>query len=174
MGFQYYNDIADGYDELYEEEQLAKLRELSFLIDFSSFKKVLDVGAGTLVAADFFDKEKYFAVEPARRLIENSKRTIGEGKVLVASAEELRNLFEEKFDLVLCLTSAHHFENPGLAFKNINALTFDGGKVVFSLLKNASSTLFFKELLEEYFEVEEEFDGEKDVFFICSKGKIFI
>ena len=54
----YYDAIAEGYDELHKAEQLQKL-ERAFIEGckfdlFSNVKSILDVGCGTGISTDFF------------------------------------------------------------------------------------------------------------------------
>jgi len=156
----YYDAIASGYDELHGEEQRKKvtlikekLTELG--IEFSS---LLDVGCGSGISLEGWDCYKK-GIDPSGELI---KKALEKGfDVQVASAEKIP-FADNSFDLVICLTAAHHFGEKGLEeIKRVGRKYF-----VFSFLKKADVDSFRKSL---GFKIIKKIDEEKDVIFICDK-----
>ncbi len=91
-----YNEIAEGYDELYGEEQEKKLEKIKFVIK----GRVLDIGAGTGIVAKHFPN--VVSLDPSEEMLKKV-----EGEKVVGSAEEL--LFKEgEFDTIVSLTALHH------------------------------------------------------------------
>jgi len=83
--------------------------------------------------------------------------------VQVASAEKIP-FADNSFDVVICLTAAHHFDLE----KALQEIKRVGRKYfVFSYLKKSDVAGFRKKLLEE-FTVIKEIEEEKDIIFICS------
>jgi len=157
----YYDEIAEGYDELHGEEQRKKtiiiqkaLEELGI-----GFDSLLDVGCGTGISLEGWHCNKK-GIDPSAKLVEQAKAKGFD--VHVGSAEEIP-FGDHSFDLVISLTSAHHFDLDK-ALKEMKKV----GKhyFVFSFLKKADVEGFRKRLVEE-FRVIKEIDAEKDVIFIC-------
>ena len=155
----YYDEIASGYDELHGAEQRKKVtlirEKLSELgIEFSS---LLDVGCGTGISLEGWDCYKK-GIDPSEELI---KKALEKGfDVQVASAEKIP-FADNSFDLVICLTAAHHFGEEGLKeIKRVGRKYF-----VFSFLKKADVESFRKSFP---FKIIKEIDEEKDVIFIAA------
>ena len=95
---EYYNKIANGYDELYEEEQRKKIEIIKKYIKPKG--KILDIGAGTGIVSRFF--KNVVSLDPSKKMLEKIK-----GEKLVGKAEELP--FKDKsFDMIISLTALHH------------------------------------------------------------------
>ena len=93
-----YNEIAQGYDELYYEEQLKKLNLLKKHFKFKG--KILDIGAGTGIVSKHF--ENVTSTDPSENMLNHAK-----GETFVTKAESLP--FEDhSFDTVISLTALHH------------------------------------------------------------------
>jgi len=156
----YYDEIASGYDELHGEEQRKKVDVIRKALDGFSFSSVLDIGCGTGISMEGWACE-VTGIDPSEKLIEKAK---AKGfAVQVASAEEIP-FPDNSFDVVICLTAAHHFDLE----KALQEIQRVGRKYfVFSFLKKADVAGFRKKLLEE-FTVIKEIEEEKDIIFICS------
>ena len=110
----YYDDIAEGYDELHKVEQLKKLAIIKKELTIEKNMKLLDVGCGTGVSSDF--NCHVTGIDPSKKLIEIAKRNFPEKTFIEASAEHIP--FEnESFDIVISLTAIQNFANmtKGLA-----------------------------------------------------------
>ena len=103
---EYYNTIARGYDELYGNEQIAKLmfavsKGLNFL-----GKKVIDVGCGSgIITEKILEMEarEVVGIDISEELIKIAKRRVKDAKFIVADA--LKIPFENKyFDLCVSFT----------------------------------------------------------------------
>ncbi len=160
----YYDEIADSYNELYGKEQQAKYEFISKLVEIKG--NVLDVGCGDCQLAKHF-KVKYYGVEPASKLVTKSKHAdfFDIRNIQLCTAEDM--VLNNKFDVVLCITVAHHFTNPLLVFSKIKKSLKPQGKVVVSILKNSQKRKELHILLTELFQVETHNQG-KDIVFLCS------
>lgn len=169
---KYYDSIADGYDALHMEEQLSKLRIIRKYIAGQNRTKIklLDVGCGTFFSYDFFDCEVY-GVEPSENMVKQHpehKALLKQKRLFVSPAETICNLFEENFfDVVICVTSAHHFQEPKRVFECIKKITKKDAMIIFSLLKSDSMELILKNL-EETFHVLKKIDEGKDLIVFCT------
>ena len=150
---EYYSAIAGGYNELYREEQLRKLRKIKELVTRRGL--LLDVGAGTCLAREVFTDHAVVSLDPSENMLRE-----GDGKRVVGSAEELP-FKDGLFDVVIAVTSLHHWFLPR-AIAEVERVAKSGGQVVVSMLKKAK---WDSALFGEYDRV----DGEKDVIFVRVK-----
>lgn len=139
---KYYNAIAKGYNELYGEEQIEKLKKIyKYIKDYiKSDSLLLDVGAGTGVSTKFFEKYcKCIALDPSKKMLEKY-----EGEKIIGKAEKLP--FEDKkFDIVISITALHHC-NIDKALKEMLRVVKDDGIIAVTLLKKSNKRLNYKEI----------------------------
>ncbi len=94
----YYDKIAEGYNQLYEEEQKKKLELIKKKLHFKG--SILDIGAGTGLSAKYF--KNIILLDPSKEMLKKA-----DGKKVVAKAEKLP--FRDKmFDAIISVTSLHH------------------------------------------------------------------
>lgn len=134
---KYYDKISKGYNELYEKEQLEKLRIVKKYIKKGS---LLDVGAGTGISTRFFeDICDCTALDPSEEMLKHYK-----GKKVIGRAEELP--FEDKsFDNVISITALHHCDIDK-AIKEILRVVKDDGVVIVTLLKKSNKELNYEKI----------------------------
>lgn len=148
----YYNGIAEGYDELYGEEQEKKFKKIK-----ESFKingLVLDVGSGTGISKKFF--ERVVCIDPCFKMLNKGE--------ICGKAENLP--FKKKvFDWVLCITVMQNLEDITMAIKEMKRVC--NGRVVFSVLKRSNKFNKIKSLLKKEFNTTE-IDEEKDLIMVSN------
>jgi demethylmenaquinone methyltransferase / 2-methoxy-6-polyprenyl-1,4-benzoquinol methylase len=158
----YYDDIAEGYDELHGEEQLEKAKIILGKLKIKKPDKLLDVGCGTGLYLDMFNCHAT-GVDPSLELI---KQYRGRQKIMVGKAEEL-GFMDDYFDIVMSITAIHNFEDirKGMSeMKRVGKKTF-----VFSILKRSPKFSMIEKLIKEMFVIDETVDEEKDTIFFCRK-----
>ncbi|MFC1728053.1 class I SAM-dependent methyltransferase [Nanoarchaeota archaeon] len=156
-----YNEIAGGYDELHKEEQLKKLAIVKDNLKIKKTDKLLDVGCGTGISADF--ECDVTGIDPSEKLIKYAERKFPHGQFMLADAEEMP--FEDnEFDVVVSLTAIHNFDDIEKGLSEIKRV----GKKKFALtiLKKSEKFNEIKNKIKESFDVKKEVDEEKDVIFI--------
>jgi ubiquinone/menaquinone biosynthesis C-methylase UbiE len=178
---KYYNAIAEGYNNLHSEEQILKFKLIQSLIEQNLGKKLpknfkmLDVGCGTCISFEFF-KCKVYGIEPSALMTRQFKQfdsASKEGRLFIAPAEEIRSYFKENFfDIVICVTSAHHFTKSFDVLKQVSKVANQNAFIVFSLLKKSEST---KKLLKELksnsrFKFIEQQEDEKDILILLKNA----
>ncbi len=163
----YYDEISKSYEELYGLEQTRKIQHVLKLLDEKP-KKVLDVGCGTGIASDYF--ENYTGFDPSKELTKIAKEKKRKGWIFIDSAENFST--KEKYDLIICLTVAHHFQDKIKAINNMKIHLKENGLLILSLLKKSPSNKEVLEILKKHFEIETS-QNEKDIFYKC-KPKKFI
>lgn len=134
---KYYDKIAKGYDELYSEEQLEKLKKIKKYVKKGS---LLDVGAGTGISTKFFeDICDCTALDPSKDMLKHYK-----GKKFVGKAEKLP--FKDKtFDNVISVTALHHCD-VDKAIKEMLRVVKKDGVVIVTILKKSGIRLKYKEI----------------------------
>ncbi|UCH89337.1 MAG: methyltransferase domain-containing protein [Thermoplasmata archaeon] len=103
----YYNELAEGYDELHGEEQSKKFEILQKHIDFKPEALVLDVGCGTGLSSEHV-QSRIVGSDPAVKLLTQAR-----GRLLhltLCRAEQLP-FKSNTFDYVIAMTAVHNFKN---------------------------------------------------------------
>lgn len=141
----YYDEIAEGYNELHKEEQLKKLHIIfdSGIVDEQDI--LLDVGCGTGFSLDFFAVKKAVGVDPAAKLV---AQYTGEQEISVAAAEDLP-FADNSFDVVISVTALQNFSDLRKGLEEIKRV----GKTRFALttLKRSKVVPELEELLPVVF-----------------------
>ena len=153
----YYDAIAKGYNELYQQEQLHKLSIIKNNIKINKKAKLLDVGCGTGISSDF--DCLVIGVDPSIKLLKQN-----ENNKVFGIAENIPFKYNS-FDYVISITSIHNFTNIK---KSINEIKKVGKEnFVFSIFKKSKKFNFIKNLIEKNFKIEKVVEEEKDTIFFC-------
>jgi len=154
---EYYDGIADGYDELHKEEQLKKIRIIRANLNVKKTDYLLDIGTGTGFALELFDCKK-IGIDPSPKLLKKAKVSVIKGK-----AEKIP--FPDKiFDIVISVTAIHHFDDIEKGLMEIKRVAKD--KVAFSLLKKSPKFENIRELIKKSFKINKEINEDKDLILI--------
>lgn len=139
----YYDSIADGYDELHGSEQLRKFNLVKKYIN----GKILDVGCGTGIVwkTDMgLNTWDVTGIDPSKELLKKAKHI----KTILGSGEFLP--FPVKsFDTVTCFTAIHNFVDPVKGLKEMMRVSC--GVIIVSILKKSSKKRFIGELVSSMF-----------------------
>jgi|TARA_Y100000034_G_C6824333_1_gene371554 ubiquinone/menaquinone biosynthesis C-methylase UbiE len=159
---KYYNEIALSYNGLHGEEQIKKAEIiLKELLKKKDKGLLLDIGGGTGISTEIFlDNFNCIIVDPSEKLLE-----IGSPKIekILASAEELP-FGNEKFDIILSITSLHHTE-LSKAIEEIKRVAKSDALIAISFLKKSEKLKEFRELFKNNFPNSREIEEEKDSIF---------
>ena len=163
---KYYDAIAEGYNELYSEEQLKKWNAAKRLIEFKPTDKVLDVGCGTGIITVLLAEKvaSVKAIDSSKSMIENAKR-LNNINYQVADTTELP--FKDKsFDKTVSFTVLQDIKDQDAALKEIKRVT--KGEVLLTILKRNKNLEKVKEKLSKYFVIKKTIEEEKDFIFLLS------
>ncbi|MGE0793321.1 MAG: class I SAM-dependent methyltransferase [Candidatus Woesearchaeota archaeon] len=158
----YYNEIAQSYDELHKEEQLNKLQIIFDLDLVKPNDKLLDVGCGTGFSLDYFECKEAVGIDPAKKLIQQYK---GKNKIIQGFAENLP-FQNNEFDIVISFTAIQNFNDIE---KGLNEIKRVGkNKFVLTFLKQSMKAKLIEDLIRKVFSDFniEKIDEKKDFIFI--------
>jgi demethylmenaquinone methyltransferase/2-methoxy-6-polyprenyl-1,4-benzoquinol methylase len=167
----YYNQIAEGYEELHREEQEAKIDFIKSKLDdyfkIESSHKLLDVGCGTGITTIPWLCNRT-GLDPASKLLEKGNKK-NEVKYVLGRAEKLP--FEDNtFDIVTSITAIQNFEDLEKGLSEIRRV----GKQFFILtyLKKSGKAKQIEEIINKLFKVKKRYEEDKDIIFFASKKSI--
>lgn len=162
---EYYDIIAPGYDELHKEEQLKKYRVIQKNLVIGEENKLLDVGCGTGFSSEIF-RCRIMGIEPSREMIKK-KKTSENADFFQGRAEHLP--FKDKaFDIIICVTAIHNFENPRKALEEMKRV--GKGKGAITIMRKARKAQELRTLVEELFKVEDVVEEDKDSILFYTTG----
>lgn len=154
----YYDEIAEGYEELHKEEQLKKVDIIARAIKVKKDDLLLDVGCGTGITTRLWNCKR-IGLDSAIKLL---KRAVN-GFYVNAEAEHIP--FKDKsFDIVISVTAVQNFNDVGRGLKEIKRVAKD--RIVISVLKRSEKFDRIKRLIKDSFNIEKEIDEDKDVIFV--------
>jgi ubiquinone/menaquinone biosynthesis C-methylase UbiE len=157
----YYDDIAEGYEELHREEQQKKIEVIKQYLRPLRTEKLLDVGCGTGLTTEPWKCRRY-GIDPARRLIARARQPDRiEYKVAPAEHIPYPDLF---FDYVISITALQNFEAIEKGLREIRRVGKD--KFVLTALKKSPKIKKITGLIEQYFNVDKIIEEEKDIIFL--------
>lgn len=156
----YYDNISEGYDELYRDEQIKKLDIIKSKIEVSKSSRLLDVGCGSGVSSDFGCF--VVGIDPSMGLLKNNKN-----KMKIKGTAEMLPFKGGSFDWVISVTAMHNFDD---AEKSINEAKRAGkDNFVFSVLKKSKKFDKIRWTIHKNFKVYDAVEEDKDVIFFCRK-----
>ncbi len=156
----YYGQIAESYNELHGEEQIAKARIVLQNLTISPNDSLLDVGCGTGIATELFPCRKT-GIDPSAELLKSAKF-----KVIVGKAESLP-FPDNSFDIVISLTAVHNFDNPRKGLEEMKRVS--KRDIVISVLKKSSRFADIEKFINELFKITKRVEEVHDVIFFCKK-----
>jgi len=164
----YYDEIADGYDELHRVEQEEKLKLIKefLLSQISSTTTLLDIGCGTGISMEPWDCKK-IGIDPSAKLLEKAK---AKGFSVKQAIAENLPFPDKSFDICLALTSLHHADFK-IAIKEIHRVC--KSLFVFSNLKKSElAKEGIQDKLTVFFTILETKDSFQDTIYFCRRKDI--
>jgi len=156
----YYDRIAEGYEELHKEEQLKKIKLIKKYLKVKSKDKLLDVGCGTGLTTVYWRCKRY-GVDNAKKLLEKARQK-DKVKYVYANAANLpfKNNF---FDVVISVTAIQNFKWVEKSLKEMKRV--GKKKFVFSFLKKSGKNKKIDMLIRKHFDIKKVIEGKKDYFY---------
>jgi ubiquinone/menaquinone biosynthesis C-methylase UbiE len=170
---KYYDSIAKGYNELYKQEQLAKLK---LIFNYLSEKNklpgesdiILDVGCGTGITGEIF-KNRIIGIDPSTELLKQANETDAMRGYCIQAVAEYLPFQDVYFNLTIALTSVQNFEDINRGLDEIGRVS--RGMIVVSVPIKSPKLDEIQKLLDSKFNVVDTIEEEKDmIFFIIIRG----
>ncbi|MBE6049089.1 MAG: class I SAM-dependent methyltransferase [Clostridium sp.] len=126
---------ADTYDMGIKGEHAKKLyKTLMDKIKDENFKTVLDVGCGTgnmlnMIINKYNDVEAY-GIDISDKMLLKAKEKLGDRAYLTLGDSENLPYKDDKFDLIMCNDSFHHYPNPVNVLKEFHRVLKSGGVLI--------------------------------------------
>ncbi|MBT3395069.1 class I SAM-dependent methyltransferase [archaeon] len=146
----YYDHIAEGYNELHKEEQIKKVNLIIKLLNIDS-ESVLDVGCGTAFYSELF--VDYTGIDNSKGMIDLSK-----ANVVLGDAADLP-FDDNSFDCVISVTALQNVKDYKEAISEIKRIAKN--KIAISILKKSENLKNIRNLLSDF----ESFEEDKDIIF---------
>jgi len=162
----YYDDIADGYDELHKEEQLAKLALMKQLDIIEPEDVLLDVGCGTGFSLDYFSVARAVGIDPAEKLV---AQYAGKQEIVVGAAEALP-FADDAFDVVISVTAVQNFSDIKKGLREIRRV--GKNRFIITTLKRSPYFSVIERHIDKVFEdcnIELVDDNFHDTFFVITR-----
>lgn len=151
-----YDTLAEGYDELYGEEQKKKLKKIAHMIQ----GRVLDIGAGTGIVARHFPH--VVSLDPSWEMLKKAS-----GMKVLGQAEYLP-FHPGSFDSIVSLTALHH---TGIQRVIRELKRMRAKHMAFSILKKSKKLPSILSHFKKAFPNMEIIEEEKDVILIIKQTK---
>ncbi len=135
-----YNILAQGYNELYKEEQIEKLAFIQQKIQIKKSDLLLDIGCGTGISTTYFQCES-IGIDPSFEMIQQGKEN------LILGRAEALPFKDHSFDIILSVTALHNFSNYKKAFHEMKRVLKKKGKIILTLLKQSKNCDKIKKFL---------------------------
>lgn len=164
----YYDGIAPGYDRLHRAEQQRKLKVLVPQLSITPDTWFLDVGCGTGVSFPTINCPYKFGLDPSIELLKRLPKTQSAHGCLVNGQGERLPFRAGTFDLVLCLTAYHNFDNPTQGLEEMRRVCKEEGTIVVTVLKKLKMTESCCNLIRTMLNVQVEMEEQHDHMFICN------
>lgn len=160
----YYDEIAKGYEELHEEEQLKKIEIIKKHIKIKPTDKLLDVGCGTGLTTEPWKCERY-GIDPSAKLLEKARQK-NNIKYDLAPAEKIRYP-DNFFDIVISITAIQNFRDIEKGLREIKRV--GKNKFVLSFLKKSEKKESIDGLIRKIFDVTKVIEEDKDLIYFASQ-----
>ncbi len=164
----YYDQIAEGYDELHGNEQRNKLIIFKSLIQPKENERLLDVGCGSGISTEPWNCVK-IGIDPSEKLIKIGNKQ-NRGKLIQGYGEELP--FEnDSFDYIISISAIQNFTNIRKGLEEIKRVSKSNSKIVISTLKRSSKITEIETNISELFKLEDKIIEDIDVIYVISNKK---
>jgi ubiquinone/menaquinone biosynthesis C-methylase UbiE len=160
---EYYDEIAAGYSELYREEQLKKYELISSHLGTSDDERILDVGCGMGFSSQVL-KGRITGIDPARKMLVQEGGIATKNQDKIVGRAEFLPFKDKSFDVVICVTAIHNFEDPKVALEEMKRVGKNRGAV--TIMKKAKSAAQLRNLVDEMFDRIKIVEEEKDTIHI--------
>ena len=165
---EYYDQIAEGYEELHKEEQEIKIdfikKRLSEYFEIQQDHNLLDVGCGTGITTIPWPCKRT-GIDPAKKLLKRGNKK-EEVEYVLGKAENIP-FDNDSFDIITSITAIQNFEDLEKGLEEIKRVGKDF--FIITYLKKSQKAENIEKIIKEVFIVKARFEEDKDIIFFCKK-----
>jgi ubiquinone/menaquinone biosynthesis C-methylase UbiE len=165
----YYDEIAEGYDELHSAEQTSKLAVILISLprgfEPEEDAALLDVGCGTGISTAFWNC-RAIGIDPSERLIEIAKNKYPKTEFYVAVAESIP-FPDDHFDMVTSLTAIQNFKDVGKGLDEIKRVAKPDARFILTYLKRSEKAGIIEQEIDKRFTLIKKVEEDKDIILFC-------
>lgn len=154
----YYDSIAEGYEDLHRDEQFKKLSVIKEYLEVKKDDLMLDVGCGPGFSSKFFDC-KIIGLDSSKELLKKCSFET------VCGVAEKIPFPDNHFDIVISLSAIHNFTDYKKGLLEMKRVCKE--TLVLTLLKKAIKLHEIVLFIEDNFVVNRLVDEDKDLIFFC-------
>jgi ubiquinone/menaquinone biosynthesis C-methylase UbiE len=160
-----YDDISSSYNELHGEEQAGKAAIIAAHLTILPTDKVIDVGCGTGLGSQFIagKAKEIVGIDTSKELIKHCPFP-----AVIAKAEDIP-YDDEYFDVAVCVSAVHNFDDVEAGLKEISRVT--KREAAITVLKKSAKAREIEKQIRQIFIVKETVDDEHDKIFIVNTRK---
>lgn len=162
----YYNVIANGYDELYGKEQKNKCTFISTFFFCTKKDTLLDIGCGSGISTIPWNC-RVVGIDPSERLITIANKKKTTATFIVSCAEELP-FPDSSFTKIISVTAIQNFYDLSTALSEMKRVATPNADIIITCLKASTQKESFQKAIEEQFSLQRVKEDEKETYFICS------
>ncbi len=139
----YYDQIAEGYNNLHEEEQKKKLSIIKEHLHPKKEDKLLDVGCGTGISSDW--PCKVVGIDPSQELLKQNPHPHK-----LAAAENIP-FPDNSFEYIISLTAIQNFNDIEKGLKEIKRVSKQDAELALTFLRKSAKRDIILELIQDIF-----------------------
>lgn len=159
---QYYNTIANRYDELHGAEQRRKIQCIATHITVQKSDVIVDIGGGPGYTAKYFPENTVINVDPSQELLHLSTAS----RNIIGRMERIP-LQKRTADWLFCITAIHHTHDIQCTLREF--LRVGKHRFVITVLKKAENYDRLCDALQNTFVVDTVIDDWHDTIFVLSR-----
>ena len=168
---RWYDALAEGYEELYGEEQEKKIEYI-----LSNYRKLfgskiydigLDFGCGTGISLKLLQSisKIQYACDISSKMLQIARQRFPEVKFINCTSLQR---YENFFDVITSITVLQDVNNPSSVLELLSKVLKDKGILILSVLKRRGIE-YWKPLVKKYFTILWFGEEEKDYVFFLGK-----
>jgi len=171
MNDTYYDEIAEGYEELHRGEQEKKIAIVKKHLTVKETDLLLDVGCGTGITSNF--PCDVVGLDPSAELLKRFSAPLAKSVKTVCAPAEKMPFDDGHFDVVVSITALQNFEDAEhgaeQGLKEMVRVGKKNARYAISFLKKSVKKEKLTALIQKCFTVTKEIEEEKDYIFFCRK-----
>lgn len=131
---KYFNDTAKDYDNGHDGKFVSCMyQEILDRVNKLEGNTILDLGCGNGNVISLLKKEReafYYGLDISQNMIEGAKKRCGEEVDFVLGDAENLPYPDDKFDIIICNASFHHYPRPKVAVSEIKRVLKKNGTLI--------------------------------------------